>query len=134
MKILLFSILSFLFLKSYGQMDSTLYGYLDSVTIRSVEKKPVFAAGSAGWIKFMDKFLTYPKDAKKNKIEGTVVVRFIVEPNGHPSNIEVIKPLFPSLDKEAVELIKRSFWMFAVNNGQAVRYMTRESIEFKLKD
>lgn len=43
-----------------------------------VVKMPAYPTGTDEMMKFIEKFLIYPKDALKNKIEGRVIVQFIV--------------------------------------------------------
>ena len=82
---------------------------------------------------FLEKNLVYPKDARKQKIEGIVITEFTVGADGFASNIEIVKSVYPSLDAEAIKLIHRSAWIPAVNAyGQAVKYRMRQPIEFHL--
>ena len=55
---------------------------------------------------FIRKNLRYPKDAYDAGIEGRVNVRFIVTEQGYFDSVKVMKPLYPSLDAEAIRIIK----------------------------
>lgn len=68
-------------------------------------KMPVYPTGTDEMMKFIEKSLIYPKDALKNKIEGRVVVQFIVPKDGNIQSIKVVKSLSPSCDKEAVRIV-----------------------------
>lgn len=68
-------------------------------------KMPAYPTGSDEMMKFIEKFLIYPKDALKKKIEGRVVVQFIVSKKGNIQSIKVVRGLSPSCDKEAVRII-----------------------------
>lgn len=50
--------------------------------------------------------LKYPKEAQDNNIQGRVVVRFVVETDGSIGDVEIVRPVHPLLDKEAVRVIK----------------------------
>ena len=117
----------------FAQKDTTLYGYIDSIIIRNTSSPPKFIDGDNGWQLFIEKNLVYPKDVKKQKIEGEVITEFTVEADGHTSDIKIVKSLFPSLDAEAIKLIHRSLWIPAVDaNGQVVKYRMRQPIQFHL--
>lgn len=81
---------------------------------------------------FLDKYLKYPKDAKKNKIEGDVILEFLVGLDGKVSNIKVIQSVYPSLDEEAIKVIQLSLWVPAVQDGQFVKYRKKQTIPFRL--
>ena len=66
--------------------------------------------------------LKYPKDAKAARIDGTVKVKFVVGSNGGVQEVEVLQGAFPSLDAEAVRVIKSSpKWKPGVKDGKPVR-------------
>lgn len=50
--------------------------------------------------------LAYPQDAFDNKIEGRVVLRFRVDKTGKVDSVSVIKSLEPTLDAEALRVLK----------------------------
>ncbi|MBR5855724.1 MAG: TonB family protein, partial [Bacteroidales bacterium] len=52
--------------------------------------------------------LTYPEIAKKEGLQGTVYVSFVVDKNGKVTNVKVIRGCHESLDKEAVRVISSS--------------------------
>jgi len=58
----------------------------------------------------MDEFikarLRYPADAKAKKKKGTVVLRFTVNDRGWLMDASVVKPVFPSLDAEALRVVR----------------------------
>ncbi len=70
-----------------------------------VEQMPEFPGGMEALFKYMAENMKYPEDAKKQLVEGRVLVQFIVETDGSVSNTEVLKRVFPSLDAEAVRVI-----------------------------
>ena len=77
--------------------------------------------------------LKYPKDAKEDGIEGTVVVKFVIGTNGGVQEIEVEQGVFPSLDAEAVRVVKNSpKWRPAVKDGKPVRFTYHFPVVFVL--
>ena len=127
----------FLFLVSsyYGQaqVDTTLYGWIDSVTYRQPEVTEAFIGGERVWQAYLKKQLNYPKAAKENKIEGTVVIEFTIHINSTISDLKVFKSVEKSLDEEALRLIGNGRWIPAIHNGRHVNYRVRREIEFRLK-
>jgi TonB family protein len=61
----------------------------------------------------------YPEDARANKIEGTVGLTASISPAGVVQNVQVTKPLYPSLDRSAVAAMQK--WRFAplIRDGQS---------------
>ncbi len=85
--------------------------------------------------KYLSTHLKYPENARQNGKEGRVFLRFVVNEDGAISNIEVIKPLYPSLDSEAVRVVgEMPAWKPARSDGRAVKYYFTMPIEFKLSE
>ncbi len=79
--------------------------------------------------------LEYPQQAIDNKIEGTIIVKFAVEPDGSVSNVKIVgNKLGYGLDEEAITAIEKTSgsWKPIEINGQAVRSYYRVPITFKL--
>lgn len=69
------------------------------------EVMPEFEGGLKALYKFLGKNLRYPIAAKNQGQEGTVLVRFVVDFTGAVTNIEIIRSVSGSLDKEAARVI-----------------------------
>ncbi|PKQ62063.1 hypothetical protein BZG02_14115 [Labilibaculum filiforme] len=54
----------------------------------------------------MQKMTKYPMLAQENGIEGKVYVRFVVTKTGNIEQIQVMRPVDPSLDKEAIRVVQ----------------------------
>jgi len=74
----------------------------------------------------------YPADARAKKIEGFVVLRFTVNHEGVPQNIQVKNPLHPSLDQAAVEAVSKWRFQPALKDGQPVSMWLDAEVNFKL--
>ena len=99
-----------------------------------VEQMPEYPGGIAALFEYLMKNVKYPADAEKQKIEGRVIATFIVETDGSISNIEVARPVFPSLDAEAVRVIEASpDWKPGMVDGKPVRTRLSLYVEFKLR-
>ena len=70
-----------------------------------VEDDPEFPGGNEALLRYLAQNTRYPPIAQENGIQGKVHVRFVVEPTGDVSNVEVIRGVDPSLDREAVRVV-----------------------------
>ncbi len=70
-----------------------------------VEDMPEYKGGDKALIKWVQENTNYPKKAQKKKIEGTVYVSYMVEPDSSISNVKVARGVHELLDKEAVRVI-----------------------------
>ena len=90
---------------------------------KSPDKWPTFKGkGAEAFSAWVAAHLKYPKDAKDAHIDGTVQIKFVVGSNGGVQEIEVLKGVFPSLDAEAVRVVKSSpKWKPGIKNGKPCR-------------
>jgi TonB family protein len=75
----------------------------------------------------------YSEDARKAKFQGIVVLQVIIQPDGHATNIQVVKGAGLGLDEKAIEAVK--MWRFkpAVGpNGTPVATITPIEVNFRL--
>jgi protein TonB len=74
-----------------------------------IEEKPKFQGGDQNtFTKWVYANLEYPEIAKENGIQGRVVVKFVVDKTGKVTDVSVIRGVDPSLDNEAMKVIKSS--------------------------
>ena len=74
-----------------------------------VEEKPKFQGGDANtFSKWVNSKLVYPEIAKENGIQGRVTLQFTVNTDGSVSNVQVVRGVDASLDKEAVRIMSSS--------------------------
>jgi protein TonB len=71
-----------------------------------VEEMPEFPGGINELLKFISTNLEYPEEAVDNNIQGRVTIKFAVNTDGSVYRIEVIGPVDPLLDNEAIRIIK----------------------------
>jgi protein TonB len=75
----------------------------------------------------------YPAQSRRAGEQGTGVFRVLVDANGRPSEVSVLKSTgFPKLDEAAMTAIRRWVFNAAVQNGQAVQSWTRVQVQFRL--
>lgn len=98
----------------------------------NLDKMPEFPGGQKAMMQWLNHNIQYPKDAIDAKIEGRVIVSFIVEKDGSISNAEVKKGVYESLDKEALRVINAMpKWKPGMENGQPARARFFVPISFK---
>lgn len=98
------------------------------------EVMPEYPGGMSAMVEFLSKNVKYPKDAAKQKVEGRVLVWFVVETDGRLTDVKVAKKVFPSLDAEAVRVVKTMpKWTPGKHNDQPVRVRFALPIVFKAK-
>ncbi|GEO03485.1 hypothetical protein AAE02nite_11490 [Adhaeribacter aerolatus] len=71
-----------------------------------VEVQPQFPGGTTALNEFIKKNLQYPAEAVTRKVEGLVVVQFVVDTTGKIMEPKVVKSLDPKLDEEALRVVK----------------------------
>lgn len=74
----------------------------------------------------------YPEAAKKDGIEGTVMITLTVEKDGTASGVRVIQGVRADLDQSALTFIKRTRFTPAEANGQPVAITVTVPVRFKL--
>ena len=98
-----------------------------------VEQMPSFPGGDAALMSFLSQNVHYPAVAEENGIQGRVVATFIVERDGSISDVRVVKSVDPSLDKEAVRVLKSMpKWTPGRQNGSPVRTKYTVPVTFRL--
>ena len=98
-----------------------------------VDKMPEFPGGEAALTKFLMENICYPKEAHEKNIQGTVVVRFVVEKDGSIGDVEVMRSLDPACDAEAMRVVKlMPKWTPGMHEGQAARVYFNLPINFRL--
>ena len=98
-----------------------------------VEVMPSFPGGMTALMEFIGNNLKYPKDAEKNKIEGRVLVQFIVEADGKITSAKVLRALYPSIDAEALRVVNAMpKWTPGYQKGKPVRVQFTLPLSFKL--
>ena len=100
---------------------------------KSVEQMPLFLGGDAALMKYIESHLNYPPMAAQNKIQGKVVVQFVVDKTGKVGEVKVVRSVDKDLDEEAVRIVK-SFPKFIPGrqNGRAVSVWYTLPVTFKL--
>ena len=100
--------------------------------ITSTNTTASFIGGEVALSEYLANNLKYPKKARKKKIEGTVVVNFIVTINSKIQSATVTQSLNKDCDTEALRLVNAMpKWTPATKNG--IPTMSTHSLPIKFK-
>lgn len=98
------------------------------------EQMPEFPGGMKEMLKFLQENVKYPENAMKNNVQGRVIVQFVVEKDGTPTEFKVLRSVDPDLDAEALRVMKAMpKWKPGMQKGQVVRVKFTVPVSFKLQ-
>ena len=99
-----------------------------------VEEMPSFPGGNGALMSYLQSNVKYPIVAQENGVQGRVQIGFVVEPDGSISGVKVVRSVDPSLDKEAMRVVRSMpRWNPGKQNGQAVRVKYTVPVLFRLQ-
>lgn len=105
-----------------------------------VQEMPSFPGGESELMKYIYANVVYPEEALDNKVEGRVIVRFVVSPTGDVTEIEILKStgnssnLLP-LENEAKRVIGTlPTWKPGKQNGVAVPVYYTVPVTFSIRN
>ena len=136
MKYVLMPLALLLFSMGYAQQtDST--GIDSSAKSQEVfevvENPPEFPGGNGALFAYISNNLVYPESARKDGVEGRVVVSFIVNEQGAVTELKVEKGLTPECDEAALNVVRNMpNWIPAIHHGKPVKVKFRLPILFRL--
>jgi len=118
----------FIIPKEIDKMDTSFTIY------ERADASPEYYKGNDELIDFINKNLEYPDLAIRQNIQGTVILNFIVEPNGYISNLYIEKEFNHLCTQEAYRIMKDIKWKPAIKDGKYVRYKMKYPIVFSLNN
>lgn len=84
-------------------------------------------------MKFMAEQIKYPAEAVQKKVQGRVIVQFVVRKDGTLGNITVLRSVDPLLDAEAIRVIgQMPKWKPGMAGGEAVNVKFTLPVSFRL--
>ena len=99
-----------------------------------VEQMPEFPGGIQELMSFLSKNIKYPASAMAKNVQGRVIVQFVVEKDGTPTEFKVIRSVDPDLDAEALRVMKEMpKWKPGMQRGQVVRVKYTLPVTFRLQ-
>lgn len=98
-----------------------------------VEQMPTFIGGAKALNNYIYGSLKYPEKSKKNGIEGTILVRFVINEVGDVAYVHIIRGLDSYCNDEAVRIVKKMpRWTPGKQNGFIVSTFEMLQIHFSL--
>lgn len=102
----------------------------DGVIIDSI---PHYPGGISSFMKWLDSTMVYPPACVRSKIEGTVVVAFVIDAKGHMKDPRIIKSAHRQLNNEALRtLYLMKPWKPAMKSGRPVKAQVTLPIVFEI--
>lgn len=98
-----------------------------------VQKIPEFPGGWSAFMQWLTKNLKYPQQAISNRIQGMVVVSFIVNKDGSIADVKISSSADPLLDREALRVLRMMpKWKPGMDKNKVCRTMIAVPVVFKL--
>jgi protein TonB len=98
------------------------------------EQMPTFTGGDLALHRYLAANTTYPAEAFRTGLSGTVVMQFVVDEQGRALNPVVVKSSNPAFNAEAIRLIwLMPWWNPGRQQGQPVRVRCTLPIVFSFK-
>jgi TonB family protein len=72
-------------------------------TVEEVDESPT----PVRLLQIVQRRVEYPQAARDQKIGGTMVVQFVVSPEGRPTNIRVVKAAHPLLNRDVLRAVRQ---------------------------
>ena len=95
---------------------------------------PSFPGGQAALMSYLNRHIEYPVVAQENGVQGRVIISFVVEADGRIDEAEVARSVDPSLDREALRVVKSMpKWIPGKQNGECVRVRYSVPVVFRLE-
>jgi hypothetical protein len=136
--IILLLSLFFTCIKTFSQVNpSSDSVYAAAGIFEQVEIEASFPGGNEAWRKFLEKNLNPVVPVNNGAPSGryTIIVQFIVQLDGSLSGIKALTNLGYGMEKEVVELIKKSGrWEPAMQNGRLVKAYRNQPVTFIVMD
>ena len=105
----------------------------DPETLRIVQELPQYPGGMVEFVKWLTDNLKYPPTALRNKIEGKVMISFIVNTDGSLSELKVEQSVHRLLDNEALRVARlMPNWKPGKDHGKICRTKVAIPIVFAL--
>ena len=100
-----------------------------------VEQMPTYPGGQSALFQWLSHNIKYPVEAEKHGIQGRVIARFVVMPDGILDSIKVVNSVDPSLDNEAIRVIRAMpKWNPGMKNGKPVMTRYILPVSFRLSN
>lgn len=119
-------------LVNWNPNEESVYNEVNEID--KVDEKPSFPGGESAMKFYLNSNVKYPDVAQENGVQGRVIVESIIEKDGSMSDVKVIRSVDPSLDREALRVVKAMpKWTPAKLKGIPVRTKCTTPVVFRLQ-
>lgn len=119
-------------LVNWNPNEESVYNEVNEID--KVDEKPSFPGGESAMKSYLNSYVKYPDVAQENGVQGRVIVESIIEKDGSMSDVKVIRSVDPSLDREALRVVKAMpKWTPAKLKGIPVRTKCTTPVVFRLQ-
>ncbi len=105
----------------------------EEVVFKVVDDMPEFSGGDEGRMQYLIENIKYPETARKQGIQGTVYITFVVEKDGSITGTRILRGIGRGCDEEAYRVVSEMpAWNPGKQRGEAVRVQFNMPIKFTL--
>lgn len=98
-----------------------------------VEEMASYPGGLGALREYLAKNIRYPQEAVKNKIEGKVILNFVINEQGHVEEVKVVRSSYAGFNEEAIRVVKSMpQWTPGKQHGKPIKESFTMPVEFKL--
>ncbi|RFZ94372.1 energy transducer TonB [Mucilaginibacter conchicola] len=131
MKYLLIIICAFTYTSAKAQTDTLTAA--DTAVYIAVQQPVEFPGGPEKLKTTVAKMVRYPADAREKRIQGKVIVSFIVEKDGKLTHLKILQHLSDDTDAEALRVVGNlPKWKPGVQSGKVIRQEWTVAVPFYL--
>lgn len=99
-----------------------------------VEQMPSYPGGMGALMQYLSSNIKYPKESENISGQGRVLTTFVVEKDGSISDVKIIRSAHPTLDAEAIRVVKNMpKWIPGKEGRKPVRVKYTLPITFRLQ-
>lgn len=107
---------------------------MEEPVYKVVEVMPEFPGGMKALMDFIQKNIRYPEEARKNGIQGRVIVSVVIDENGRVADPVIMRSRYSALDEEALRIVGlMPQWKPGMQQGKAVKVEFTFPVTFKLE-
>lgn len=108
---------------------------IDPIQFQDADVKPEYPGGQEALLKYLSENTEYPEEAKNNKVEGRVFVKFVIDHNGSVTNVSIARGVNDLLNEEALKVVNTlPDWEPGKKDGQSVPVSYIVPLNFQLDD
>jgi len=107
---------------------------VDKNVFTSVDEMPQFSGGEGALMKYLSSNFLYPTKAIEQRVQGTVLCRFIVTSTGEIKDAVIVQSVNPSIEKEVIRVVNSMpKWVPGKQKGKAVDVYVELPVQFRIQ-